>query len=90
MPDTKFRRRVKIIVPVLSMAVVASFCLAAWSFYSSVEQACSSRNQTLNVLSDVVDIAIAPQPGTHLTKERARRVEAFRTAVQARIDKARC
>lgn len=90
MPDQQFRRRVKVIVPVLSLAVAASFALASWSFYSSFNQACSSRNQTLNVLSDVVDIATAPAPGERVTRRQALRVAAFRAAVQARIQQARC
>lgn len=90
MPDSVFRRRVKVIVPLLSAAVVASFCLAAWSFYSSFEQACLSRNQTLRVLSDVVDLATAPSPGVKRTHAEALRVAAFRAAVQARLARARC
>jgi hypothetical protein len=90
MPDNQFRRRVKVIVPILSLAVIAAFCLAGWSFYMTYQQACSSRNQTLNVLSDVVDIAVRPGPGERQTVAQERRAAAFRAAVRARIQQARC
>lgn len=90
MPDTKFRTRVKVIVPVLSVAVALSFALASWSFYSSFSQACLSRNQTLTVLSDVVDLATTPPAGEKLPREQLMRMAAFRAAVQARIRRARC
>ena len=90
MPEARFRRRLKIVVPVLSVAVFSAFVIATWAFYTSFQQACLSRNQTLNVLSDIVDIATAPAPGEQVTHQRAVRVAAFRAAVRARIQEARC
>lgn len=90
MSDSQFTRRVKIIVPALSVAVVAAFALAGWSFYSSHQQACQSRTTTLNVLRDVIVIATTPPPNDQLTAAENRRLEQFRATVFARIDRARC
>lgn len=90
MSDTRFQRRVKVIVPVLSVAVMCAFALIAYTFYSSHQQACQSRTTTLNVLRDVIVTATTPAPGDDLTVGQRARMVSFRTAVLARIDKARC
>lgn len=90
MPDTKFRRRISIIVPILSLAIVCAFALSAWSFYASHQQACRSRNATLTVLRDTVLLATTDDPTRPADVETRRRALAFRAAVFARISKARC
>lgn len=88
--DSTFVRHVKIVVPVLSVALLAAFLLASWSFYNSHRQVCQGRTVTLDVLRDVVVIATTPSAAQHLSQEQEQRRQAFRAAVFARIDQARC
>lgn len=90
MQGTKFSRQLTLVMPALSVAVIAAFALAAWSFSASHQQACKSRATTLNVIHDVLVIATTPRPGQTLTPERKRDLAEFRKAVFARIDNARC
>jgi len=88
--DSKETIRLKVIVPVLSLALAAAFGLIGWAWWSSHQQACRSRNQTLNVLRDVIVIATTPDRKQHPSAEQIREINAFRAAAIGRIDKARC
>jgi hypothetical protein len=84
------KRHTQVFVAALSVAVVAAFALAAWSFASSHSQSCHSRNTTLNVLRDVIVIATTPPPNDQLTPDQRRRLDRFKSTVFARINNARC
>ena len=84
------KRHTQVFVAALSVAVVAAFALAAWSFGSSHSQSCSSRDTTLDVLRDVIVIASTPPPNDELTAKQRLRLEQFKSTVFARINNARC
>jgi len=90
MPESRYARRIKVVVPLMSAAIVASFVLIGWSWYSSHQQACESRATTLNVMRDVILIATTPDSNHPLTPEQLRQVLVFRAAAFHRIDGARC
>lgn len=90
MPDTAFRRRVWIVVPLLSALVVAAMVFSAWSLYASHSQACASRNTTLDVIHDILLVSTTPRPGQHVPPDQVAQLVAFRAAMFARIDLARC
>jgi hypothetical protein len=90
MQESKFSRRIGVIVPALSAAVVAAFALAAWSFYASHQQACQSRNATLTVIHDILVIATTPAASDRITPDQRDRLDAFRSSAFDRINDARC
>lgn len=77
-------------MPLLSIIVVLAFAFASWSLYSVHQQACSGRDKTLDAVQDIVVIATTPDPGQHVSAEDMRRMLAFRSAVTARLNSARC
>lgn len=90
MPERAFVRRVKVIVPVLSVAIMLAFALIAYTFISSHNQACQSRGKILDAVRDIVVLATMPDPGTPRSAAENRRVLAFRIAVITRLNSARC
>lgn len=76
---------------VLSLALVAAFSVAAWSFYSGHRDACQARNTTLNVLRDIlVSARDQTDASPNIPIEQKQRSDRFLNESLERIDKARC
>jgi predicted negative regulator of RcsB-dependent stress response len=91
MPESKIARQLFFVMPVLSVLVIASFALAAWSFWSSHEQACEARDASLNVMHDVLRAAQVQTDANPLIAAASKRQsDEFVTRALARINQARC
>lgn len=51
---------------------------------------CDLHDSGLNVLHDVIVLALTPAPGKSLTSAQVKSITAFETAAFGRIDQARC
>lgn len=80
----------RLLATAMSVLVCLSFGLAAYSFWSGHEAACSSRNTSLDVMHDMIVIAEVPPPNRKLSKQQKQSRNAFNRRVFARINQARC
>lgn len=92
MPVIRFiRPKLALVTIALSLLLVGSFGIAAWSFVNGHRSACRSRDTTLDVMRDILVSAEAQTDGNpKVTREQKRASDEFVNESLARINRARC
>lgn len=81
---------------ILLALVVSVLVLAFTSTYSAYvastnhHNACARTDLILDVMHDILQLAVTPPADTKVTEEQVRRTNAFLSAAYTRIDLARC
>ena len=93
LPDKRPSNPVNLLIVAVTVAILS---LSAASFYSAYiahanhQNNCTSRNLIAQSIEDVIQSALAPQPGQTVTAKQFKSRQAFQVAADMRLDHIRC
>lgn len=68
----------------------ASSAYSAWVSSQNHRNSCTSRGLVLDIVHDVIKLALTPDAGQTLTSVQVQRITSFEASAFARIDQGRC